>query len=111
MRTVLFEEFLFRGVYRAYFKTYTTVYAYGIPALLFGLWHILSSLSFKAITIPGINFIVPQSVSTLGTVVAMSLAGVVLLWLRNISKSLVAPAMVHYAVNATGMILAFMYFR
>lgn len=111
IRTVLIEEFLFRGVYYAYFKNLKTLYAYLVPALLFGVWHIIPSLDFKRLTLPVIDFVVPQSFSTIGTIAATSVAGAGLLWLRRRSDSLLAPAIVHYTINASAMILAYLSFR
>lgn len=110
LRTVLLEEFLFRGVYYAYFKNLKPLYSYAIPALLFGMWHIIPSLDFKRLTLPIINFIVPQALSTLGTITLTSIAGAGLLWARKRSGSLLAPVIIHYTINATAMVLAYLSF-
>jgi membrane protease YdiL (CAAX protease family) len=46
-----------------------------------------------------------------GMVIAMTLAGMVFCWLRIRSKSLVAPFLFHWGVNATAFFLAWLVSR
>lgn len=82
--TVIAEELAFRGLFDAL--------APGLSPLFFGLWHIH-----------------PARVagdSVVGTVIGTAAAGVLFSWLRRRSGSVLAPALAHFAVNASGAVLA-----
>jgi membrane protease YdiL (CAAX protease family) len=82
--TVLTEELLFRGVLDAASPALSPVF--------FGLWHIRPARA--------------AGDSVAGTVAATTVAGVVFSWLRARSGSVLAPAALHYALNASGAVLA-----
>lgn len=82
--TVLTEELLFRGVLDAASPALSPVF--------FGLWHIRPART--------------AGDSVAGTVAATTVAGVVFSWLRARSGSVLAPAALHYALNASGAVLA-----
>lgn len=82
--TVLTEELLFRGVLDAASPVLSPIF--------FGLWHIHPARAAGG--------------SVVGTVVATTAAGVVFSWLRARSGSLLAPALLHYFLNASGAVLA-----
>ncbi|MEK8072924.1 CPBP family intramembrane glutamic endopeptidase [Rhodococcoides navarretei] len=82
--TVLTEELLFRGVLDAASPVLSPIF--------FGLWHIHPARS--------------AGDSVVGTVVATTAAGVVFSWLRSRSGSVLAPALLHYFLNASGAVLA-----
>ncbi len=82
--TVLTEELLFRGVLDAASPAVSPVF--------FGLWHIRPARA--------------AGDSVAGTVAATTVAGVVFSWLRARSGSVLAPAALHYALNASGAVLA-----
>lgn len=82
--TVLTEELLFRGVLDAASKALSPVF--------FGLWHIHPARA--------------AGDTVIGTVVATTAAGVVFSWLRARSGSVLAPALLHYFLNASGAVLA-----
>lgn len=105
--TVLLEEVVFRGMYY-HFGTIVRSEKFGIllSAGLFGLWHILSARAFQS---PFIY--IPQLVTVSGIVVVTALAGVLFALLRHKSKSLLAPIILHWSINATAMILAYLSFR
>ena len=46
-----------------------------------------------------------------GVVVAMTAAGLVLAWLRLRSRSLLAPFLAHWGVNATALVVAWLVAR
>lgn len=82
--TVLTEELLFRGVLDAASPALSPVF--------FGLWHIRPARA--------------AGDSVAGTVAATTVAGVVFSWLRARSGSVLAPTALHYALNASGAVLA-----
>ncbi|OZD00877.1 CPBP family intramembrane metalloprotease [Rhodococcus sp. 06-235-1A] len=82
--TVLTEELLFRGVLDAASPVLSPIF--------FGLWHIHPARA-AGDTVPG-------------TVIATTAAGVVFSWLRARSGSVLAPALLHYFLNASGAVLA-----
>ncbi|WP_338889662.1 CPBP family intramembrane glutamic endopeptidase [Rhodococcus sovatensis] len=82
--TVVAEELVFRSVFDAVAPTLSPIF--------FGLWHIHPARA--------------AGDSVLGTVVGTALAGGVFSCLRRRSGSVLAPALLHYAVNASGAVLA-----
>lgn len=82
--TVLTEELLFRGVLDAASPALSPIF--------FGLWHIHPARA--------------AGDTVVGTVVATAAAGVVFSWLRARSGSVLAPALLHYFLNAGGAVLA-----
>ncbi|WP_206510971.1 CPBP family intramembrane metalloprotease [Rhodococcus sp. BGS-1C] len=82
--TVITEELSFRGLFDAL--------APGLSPLFFGLWHIRSARA--------------AGDSVVGTVIGTAAAGMVFSWLRRRSGSVLAPALAHFALNASGAMLA-----
>ncbi|CCQ17816.1 putative integral membrane protein [Rhodococcus sp. AW25M09] len=82
--TVLTEELLFRGVLDAA--------APALSPIFFGLWHVHPARA--------------AGDSVIGTVFATTAAGLVFSWLRARSGSVLAPALLHYFLNASGAVLA-----
>jgi len=109
--TVLFEEVAFRGVLWGLLRRrHGTAVATGVSSALFGLWHMLPSLGLaqadQAIGSTLGRGSSGQAVSVLGTVLFTALAGVVFCELRRRSGSLLAPAGLHWATNALGVLAA-----
>jgi len=107
--TVLLEEVAFRGVLwgllRAWRGTATATIG---SSVLFGLWHVLPSLSLSTDN-AAIGAAVgkgqsAQVISVLGTVLFTGLTGVLFCELRRRSGSLLAPAGLHWATNALGVL-------
>lgn len=109
--TVLLEETAFRGVLPAVFaRRMSVVRAVLLSSLMFGLWHVLPSLS--------LNEVNPVLGSILGDGVAATIGGVVFavvgtffvgLWLsflRYRSGSLLAPVLAHVASNSVAYAMA-----
>ena len=93
--TVVTEEVMFRGVLNGLLaRVWNPTRALIGGAALFGLWHV-----FPAWRADGAG-------AALGTFVATAVAGMVFLWLRRRSESLVAPALAHLATNTVPLIVA-----
>ena len=108
--TVLFEEVSFRGVLPGLVDHHRSHrFAVITSALLFGLWHVLPSLTLSESNdalsdeLPGI---LGQLVGIGGGVVFTAFVGFLFMWIRDRSGSVVAPALVHIATNSTGFVLA-----
>ena len=107
--TVLLEEIAFRGVLWGLLRSWRGPWvATSISSALFGLWHVLPSLHLAAD-----NQAVGQAVggglsgqvlSVLGTVLFTAASGVVFCELRRRSGSVLAPAGLHWATNALGVL-------
>ncbi|NMN97113.1 CPBP family intramembrane glutamic endopeptidase [Antrihabitans stalactiti] len=91
--TVYAEELIFRGTLDPLLENVFGPQVGGVlGAATFGLWHIQPAR------------VAEQNV--VGTVVATSLAGLVFGWLRHRGGSVVAPALLHFALNVGGAVLA-----
>lgn len=104
--TAAFEELAFRGVLLALLLRVTsTVPAVATSSVLFGLWHILPTLSALRV-----NDVAGGTAAQVGVVVGAVLAttvgGVLLCWLRLATDSLVAPVLVHTATNSFAIVIA-----
>lgn len=102
--TALIEEAFFRGVlYTALMALYPPGVALWIGAGLFGLWHIGPGIDQAQ----GIRS-TPRAatINTVVTVVATTVAGAGLVWLRMETGSIWAPVAVHALLNMTMAIYA-----
>lgn len=107
LQTVIPEELLFRGALDATLRPVVSSRAvYVIGASLFGLWHVGSSTGLAAgndgLTDLLGSGLVAQMAGIAGAVVVTTCAGLVFIWLRHRSDSLVVPIALHWAVNGTG---------
>lgn len=107
--TVLLEEVAFRGVLWGLLRQARGTAAATIgSSVLFGLWHVLPSLSLASDN-AAIGDTVGRGrsaelISVLSTVAFTGLAGVIFCELRRRSGSLLAPAGLHWAANAFGVL-------
>jgi uncharacterized protein len=111
LQTVIPEELAFRGVLHGALNRawgFRGVAAAG--SLLFGLWHIATSLG---LTSSNVGFTRLLGGGLLGTVVgvvlavaATAVAGFVFTWLRRRSGSLIAPIALHWSLNGLGALAA-----
>ena len=94
--TAAFEEFAFRGVLFASVARLRGLRTATVSsAVVFGCWHILPTLAAGG------------DVAEVGRAVAFTAAsGTLLVWLRLRSGSLLAPVVVHAAVNGAGYVAA-----
>lgn len=94
--TIAVEELAFRGALHGLLERVVTPgTAWAAGAVLFGLWHV-----------PGAWDDGPAGVAV--TLVATSVAGAGLVWLRRRSGSLLAPALAHLATNASSFFLSWL---
>lgn len=103
--TVIPEELAFRGVLLgSALHLWGTWRAVLITSVLFGLWHIATTLHTQAD-----NQTVRHASAVLvvfGAVAVTTAAGVIFCWLRLRSRSLVAPALAHLATNGLALTVA-----
>jgi membrane protease YdiL (CAAX protease family) len=107
--TVLPEEFAFRGVLWGLLNRRSgRRLATGVSAAAFGLWHVLAALGGGAAndSAGGVLGNGPAGTVALvaGTVLFTGLGGLVLAELRARSGSLLAPILLHWAVNGVGVL-------
>ena len=109
--TVLFEELAFRGVGLALLDQWLGIWqAVLVSSLLFGLWHIASSLGLTSGNV-GFTRILGGGVfgmvaGIVGAVLATAAAGFVFTWLRRRSGSIIAPIALHWSLNGMGALAA-----
>lgn len=102
--TALIEEAFFRGVLHAALAAlYPIEVAVWLGAGLFGLWHIGPGLDQAR---AGRKNTPAGVLHTLGTIVATSVAGLFLVWLRLETGSIWASVAVHAAINMTMAVFA-----
>ncbi len=111
LQTVIPEELAFRGVLHGALDRawgFRGVAAAG--SLLFGLWHIASSLG---LTSGNVGFtrvlgggVVGMVAGIAMAVLATAAAGFVFTWLRRRSGSLIAPIALHWSLNGMGALAA-----
>ena len=109
LRTVIAEELVFRGILLAALaRLHGMRTAVVASSLLFGLWHVLSSLHLaqdnQAVASPLGSGVVGQTLGVLGSVLVTTVAGFLFCWLRLRSGSLLAPIGAHWAVNGVGVL-------
>jgi membrane protease YdiL (CAAX protease family) len=106
LATALTEEVLFRGVLEAALTRRRSPLAAGIwSSLLFGLWHVLPTLrTFQGHPINKLSG-GGRFRAVAGAVLATALAGAGFRRLRRSSGSLVAPVLVHAAVNVSAYLV------
>lgn len=107
--TALVEEVLFRGVLLGLLLQHnSTLMAMVISSAIFGLWHILPTISMLEE-----NSIIAKAnkelkrrkySSVIGVIIITSTAGLVFAWLKIIANSLIAPWLVHWSINSSGML-------
>ena len=111
LQTVIPEELAFRGVLHGALNRawgFRGVAAAG--SLLFGLWHIATSLGLTSNNV-GLSRVFGAGVAgqvagVLLAVVATAAAGFVFTWLRGRSGSLLAPIALHWSLNGLGALAA-----
>lgn len=106
--TALFEEFAFRGVlFGAWARITSPLRAAAGSSLVFGMWHVRPTIDLL-----DANDLAGSSAARLAALVAAVLltavAGYLFCLLRIRSRSLLAPFIVHTAVNSLAIVVAFL---
>ena len=111
LQTVIPEELAFRGVLHGALNRawgFRGVAAAG--SLLFGLWHIATSLGLTSSNVGFTRIFGGGLPGTIAGVVlavaATAVAGFVFTWLRKRSGSLIAPIALHWSLNGLGALAA-----
>lgn len=106
--TAQFEEFVFRGFLLALFLSVeTTTPAVIYSSIVFGLWHIFPAINgmnrdhYKAVKNHSTR---KKSAFVCFNVVSTVIAGLFFCWLRIIANSIVAPWLLHWTINAGGIV-------
>ena len=116
LQTAIPEELIFRGVLFAALRRVLSVRGVVIvDSLLFGMWHVVSSLGLTAGN-SGLSGalgsgVFAQMIGIVGAVIATAFAGLVFCWLRLRSDSVLAPIMVHWSLNASGALASALAWR
>lgn len=109
--TVLPEEVAFRGVLFGLVRRHRGGWlGAGISSALFGLWHVVPSLSLSKVN-PAVRAVVGHGVpgqiaGVLGAMLFTAAVGLLFCELRRRSGSLLASAGLHWAANALGVVVA-----
>ena len=106
--TALVEEILFRGVLLGLLLTQnSTLTAIVVSSVIFGLWHIFPTIN----TLESNNGAAALNTkksrkagSVIGVVIVTAVAGILFGWLRIIANSVIAPWIVHWSINASGVL-------
>ncbi len=113
--TALFEETLFRGLLLGWFiRREGTGKGVAVSSVLFGLWHLLPTWEATALYQEGAlrtDGSWEAVAVVVGGVAATAVAGAGLSWLRLRTGSLAAPVLVHAAINAAGLVAAWVVMR
>lgn len=106
--TALFEEFAFRGVLLGLVARHrSTTTAVVVSSVLFGLWHIrptLGALDSNDLADEGLV----QVGAIAAAVVVTAVAGAGFCALRLMSRSLLAPLLVHASINSAATVAAYL---
>lgn len=107
--TALVEEVLFRGVLLGLFIAhYDTLFALILSSLVFGLWHIFPTITSLEQNDAAAKLVGAKKRRTaagiFGAVAVTSLAGFIFGWLRILANSIIAPWIVHWSINASGVL-------
>jgi len=111
LQTVIPEELAFRGVLHGALNRAWGFRGVALAgSLLFGLWHIATSLGLTSSNVGFTRLFGGGTVGMMAgvtlAVVATAAAGFVFSWLRRRSGSLIAPIALHWSLNGLGALAA-----
>jgi uncharacterized protein len=111
LQTVIPEELAFRGVLHGALNRAWGFRGVAVAgSLLFGLWHIATSLGLTSSNVGFTRLFGGGVVGILAgvtlAVIATAVAGFVFSWLRRRSGSLIAPIALHWSLNGLGALAA-----
>ena len=106
--TALIEEVLFRGVLLGLLLSHhSSIVALLYASVVFGLWHIfptIATLEQNDATVKAIaNKKHRKYAGVVGTVIITGVAGLLFGYLRILANSIIAPWLVHWTINASGV--------
>lgn len=106
--TALIEEVLFRGVLLGLLLAhYNTFVALAYSSIIFGLWHIfptIATLEQNDATAAAIQRKKHRKYTGIaGTVTITTVAGVLFGYIRILADSIIAPWLLHWTINASGV--------
>lgn len=105
--TVFIEELAFRGLLiGSLLKSVSSLQANTLSAVAFGLWHFFTA---QAVVVSFLS--IPNWLVVVAVLLATTTAGLFFGWLRLRSKSVVAPILVHWCINASGVLAAYIAWR
>jgi uncharacterized protein len=109
--TVLLEELSFRGALPAVFaRRWSVLRGYVVASILFGFWHVLPAWSIGDVNPVADDVLgdgwVGQTAGIAFAVAGTFVGGMLLCVLREWSRSLLAPALVHVGTNSLGYTFA-----
>jgi membrane protease YdiL (CAAX protease family) len=108
--TAVAEEATFRGsLLGLLLQRHSRVRATAVSSVLFGCWHVLPTLDTLALNPVGAvvgDDLVRTGGALLASVLVTTVAGVGFSWLRFHSDSVVAPMVVHAALNSSALLAA-----
>lgn len=107
--TALVEEVLFRGVLLGLMLSlHSTLIAILLSSIIFGLWHIFPTIKSLENNDAAAALVGKNKSKKAGSIIAVILvttvAGIFFAWLRVISNSILAPWLVHWSINASGVL-------
>lgn len=107
--TALIEEILFRGVLLGLLLAHNSqLYALIISSVLFGLWHIFPTIKTIEQNKTTKKIVgkskAKTSAGVLATVITTTIAGFIFGLLRIFAGSIIAPWLVHWSINASGIL-------
>ncbi len=107
--TVLFEELVFRGLLPGLLQSLgnTQLVATIIASVFFGLWHVGSALKIGEFQISD-RFSASSVYVVIGVFIATTIAGFIFCELRWRTGTLLAPIIIHWVINSTAIILAYL---
>jgi membrane protease YdiL (CAAX protease family) len=111
LQTVIPEELAFRGVLHGALNRAWGFRGVAVAgSLLFGLWHVATSLGLTSSNVGFTRLfgggIVGMLAGVTLAVLATGIAGLVFSWLRRRSGSLIAPIALHWSLNGLGALAA-----
>jgi uncharacterized protein len=111
LQTVIPEELAFRGVLQGALHRAWGFRGVALAgSLLFGLWHVATSLGLTSSNVGFTRIlgggVVGMLAGVIGAVLATGAAGFVFSWLRRRSGSLIAPIALHWSLNGLGALAA-----
>lgn len=107
--TALVEEVLFRGVLLGLLLThYPTFVAITYAAVIFGLWHIFPTIKSLEHNDAAASLVGAkrsrQAIGVMGAVTVTAIAGLIFGYARVLANSIVAPWLIHWSINASGVL-------